>query len=184
MERKDVRIHPTAEVSDLAEIGEGTNIWHQVQIMDRSRIGRRCNIGKGVYVDYDVVLGDECRVQNYVCIYHGVKIGNRVFLGPHCVFTNDMHPRAFHRDFEVVQTVVEEGASICANATIICGNRIGAYSMVGAGSVVTKDVPAHALVYGNPAKIAGYVCEMGHSMERTRSAYRCGLCGEEFKPGI
>lgn len=183
MERKNVRIHPTAEVSDLADIGEGTNIWHQAQIRERVKIGKGCNIGKGVYVDFDVVIGEGCRVQNFVCIYHGVTIGNSVFLGPHCVFTNDLFPRASNPNFKVVKTIVEDGASVCTNATIICGKRIGSYSMIGAGSVVTKDVPPHALVYGNPARIEGYVCIKGHRMKRTtREDYLCDECGERFSP--
>jgi acetyltransferase-like isoleucine patch superfamily enzyme len=183
MERKNVRIHPTAEVSELAMIGEGTSIWHQAQIRERVQIGRKCIIGKGVYVDFDVVMGDECKAQNYVCIYHGVKIGNRVFLGPHCSFTNDLYPRAFVSDFKVSETVVEDGASICTNATIVCGNRIGEYSMVGAGAVVTKDVPPHTLVYGNPARIMGYVCKMGHKMKREGpDHYICEICKEDFIP--
>jgi acetyltransferase-like isoleucine patch superfamily enzyme len=183
MERKNVRIHPTAEVSDLAEIGEDTRIWHQAQIRERARIGKRCNIGKGVYIDIDVVIGDGCKAQNYVCIYHGVRIGNGVFLGPHMTFTNDLFPRAFIDDFKVYGTVVGDGVSICTNATIVCGHTIGEYAMVGAGAVVTKDVPPHALVYGNPARIMGYVCVKGHKMKKVSKAlYKCDVCGEELVP--
>lgn len=181
MKRENVKIHETAEVSDEASVGEGTNIWHQAQVRENAIIGSGCNIGKGVYIDFDVVLGDRVKIQNYVSVYHGVKIGNDVFLGPHCVFTNDLYPRAAVSDFEVTETVVEDGASICTNATIICGNRIGRYAMVGAGSVVTKNVPNHALVFGNPARIKGYVCRMGHKMERIEvSKYRCTVCDAEI----
>ena len=176
-ERVNVKIHPTAEVSDEAELGEGTRIWHQAQIREKVKLGKNCNIGKGVYIDFNVVMGDECKAQNYVCIYHGVKIGSKVFLGPHCTFTNDLYPRAVVSDFKVYETTVEDGVSICTNATIVCGHKIGKYAMVGAGAVVTKDVPAYALVYGNPAKVKGYVCEMGHKMKKKKGTlYHCETC--------
>ncbi len=171
-----VKIHPTAEVSEKATIGEGTRIWHQAQIRENAVIGKNCNIGKGVYVDFDVVIGDNCKIQNYVSVYHGVKIGNGVFLGPHCVFTNDLYPRATSEDWEVYETVVEDGASIGANATIICGVRIGKNAMVGAGSVVTKDVPPHALVYGNPATWKGWVCECGQKLVQKDFKWWCPRC--------
>lgn len=182
LERKNVMIHQTSEVSDEAEIGEGTNIWHQAQVRERSKIGEGCNIGKGVYIDFDVVIGDRVKIQNYVSVYHGVKIGNDVFLGPHCVFTNDFYPRAFNSDFEVAETIVEDGVSVCTNATIVCGNTIGKYAMVGAGSVVTKDVPPHALVFGNPAKIRGFVCKCGKKMEEMENGeYHCADCNETYR---
>ena len=181
MERKNIRIHTTAEVSDEAEIGEGTNIWHQAQVRERAKIGKGCNIGKGVYIDFDVIIGDRVKIQNYVSVYHGVKIGSDVFLGPHCVFTNDLYPRAFNSDFEVGETIVEDGVSIGTNATIVCGNRIGKYAMVGAGSVVTKDVPDHALVLGNPARSRGYVCKCGRKMEKKENGkHLCLKCNEEY----
>lgn len=182
MDRQNVRIHQTAEVSDEAIIGEGTSIWHHAQVRERARIGKGCNIGKGVYIDFDVILGDKCKVQNYVSIYHGVKIGSEVFLGPHCVFTNDFYPRAHNSDFKVTETVVEDGASICTNATIVCGTRIGKNAMVGAGSVVTKDVLDHALVYGNPARLMGYVCRCGRKLDGSKTeGYRCDECGETYR---
>ncbi|MCD6461493.1 MAG: N-acetyltransferase [Thermoplasmata archaeon] len=181
------RIHPTAEVSPEARIGDGTNIWHQSQIRERAAIGKDCNIGKGVYVDFDVVIGDRCKLQNYVCVYHGVRMGNGVFVGPHATFTNDFYPRAESEDWKVYETVVEDGVSIGANATIICGIRIGRYAMIGAGSVVTRDVPPHALVYGNPARLRGWVCRCGERLEEDgpradgeddgRPRWRCPKCG-------
>ncbi len=177
MSRDKVKIHPTAEVADDAEVGKGTRIWHNVQVMRGAKVGRGCNIGKGVYIDFDVEIGDKTKVQNYVSIYHGVKIGSRVFLGPHCVFTNDFYPRAFIDDFDVTETVVEDGASIGANAVIVCGNHIGKFAMVGAGSVVTKNVPNFALVVGNPAKMVGYVGICGRKMRKIEgSKYHCDHC--------
>jgi len=175
-----IRIHPTAEVSDEAKIGEGTNIWHQAQIRERAVIGERCNIGKGVYIDFDVVIGDDCKIQNYISIYHGVKMGSGVFLGPHCVFTNDFRPRS-KGDFKVTETLVEDGVSVGANATIVCGNTLGRNCMIGAGSVVTKDVPPHALVYGNPARIKGWVCECGEKLEKKEGKWHCNACGKDWE---
>src|SRR2546428_5809245 len=142
------RIHPTADVSARASIGDGTQIWHWVQIREGARIGRDCKIGKDAYVDADVVLGDGCKVQNFATIYKGVTIGNRVFVGPHACFTNDLYPRADSTDWEIVPTRVEDGASIGANATVLCGITIGGYAMVAAGGAVTKDGPPHPLLAG------------------------------------
>ena len=162
MERKNVFIHETAEVSDGSEIGEGTKVWHYCQIRERARIGRNCNFGKGVYVDQDVIIGNNVKVQNRVNIYHGVVIEDDVFLGPSMTFTNDLYPRSYlWDDSRVVKTLVKQGASIGANATVICGVTIGRYAMVGAGAVVTTDVPDHALVVGNPARIRGFMCKCG-----------------------
>lgn len=162
-----VKIHPTAEVSKDAKIGDGASIWHQAQVRENAKIGKGCNIGKGVYIDFGVEIGDRCKIQNYVSVYHGVTIGNDVFIGPSVTFTNDLLPRAFIWNEEKVgKTVVEDGASIGANATIICGIKIGKYAMIGAGSVVTKDVPAYALVYGNPAKVMGKVSKEGAVIEK------------------
>ncbi len=176
----DVRIHPTAEVSERAKIGEGTSIWHQAQVREGARIGRNCILGKGVYVDAGVVLGDNVKVQNYASIYHGVTIEDGVFCGPHCVFTNDKRPRAVNPngspkaadDWELIPTRVKRGASIGANAVIVCGVTIGAWAMIGSGAVVSRDVPDYGLVMGNPACLHGFVCPCGHRLqgdgERTR----------------
>jgi len=167
------RIHPTADVSAQATIGEGTQIWHWVQVREGARIGRSCKIGKDVYIDVDVVLGDGCKVQNFATIYKGVTIGSRVFVGPHVCFTNDLYPRADSTDWRIIPTRVEDGASIGANATVLCGVTIGRSAMVAAGAVVTKDVPAHALVAGVPARLVGWVCDCGRPVDSR------GLCAHD-----
>jgi len=158
-EHKNVRIHPTAIVEDGVKIGEGTSIWHHAQVRTGAELGKKCILGKGVYVDTDVKIGHGVKIQNRVSVYHGVTIGNNVFLGPHMVFTNDLYPRAFNQEWKIIKTVVEDGVSIGANAVIICGVTLGKFSVIGSGSVVTKNVPPHALVFGNPARIRGYVCK-------------------------
>lgn len=161
-------IHESAYVED-AEIGDGTDIWHFVHVRKGAKIGKNCNIGKGVYVDLNVVIGDNCKIQNFATIYQGVTISNDVFIGPHVCFTNDIRPRAFMwGDNRLVKTVVKNGASIGANATIIAGVTIGEYAMVGAGSVVTKDVPDYGLVVGNPAKVVGKVDKNGNVIEKCK----------------
>ncbi len=172
-----VRIHPTAEVSADATIEEDTSIWHWAQVREGARIGRRCNIGKDVYIDAAVIVGDDCKIQNFATLYRGVTIGNRVFVGPHACFTNDLYPRAVSPDWKVVPTKVEDDASIGANATILCGLTVGRQAMVAAGAVVTKNVPAHALVAGVPAKIVGWVCACGRPLD---TKMRCAYDGKSF----
>jgi acetyltransferase-like isoleucine patch superfamily enzyme len=164
------RIHPTADVSPEASIGDETLVWHWVQIREGAQIGRRCKIGKDVYID-------DCKIQNFATLYRGVTVGDRVFIGPHACFTNDPYPRAVSPDWQVVSTKVEDGASIGANATILCGLTIGNSAMVAAGAVVTKDVPPHALVVGVPAKKIGWVCDCGRPLDR---AMRCAYDGKSF----
>jgi acetyltransferase-like isoleucine patch superfamily enzyme len=155
-------IHETAIIED-AIIKKGTKIWHFVHVRKGAKIGKNCNIGKGVYIDTNVEVGDNCKIQNFATVYQGVKLGNCVFVGPHVCFTNDLYPRANNWNEEkIVKTLVKDGASICANATIIAGITIGKYAMVGAGAVVTKDVPDYALVIGNPARVIGTVDEEGN----------------------
>jgi UDP-3-O-[3-hydroxymyristoyl] glucosamine N-acyltransferase len=154
-------IHPTADVDPGARIGEGTKVWNNVQIREKAEIGRDCIVGKSVYIDHTVVIGDRVKIQNSVSIYHGVTIEDDVFLGPHMTFTNDLWPRAFDPEWHVVATMVRRGASVGANVTVVCGVELGEYCMVGAGAVVTRDVLPHALVLGNPARVAGFVSRMG-----------------------
>ncbi|AKG91239.1 Bacterial transferase hexapeptide {six repeats} [Geoglobus ahangari] len=180
-------IHPTAIV-ESENIGEGTRIWHFVHIREGARVGRNCNIGKGVYIDTEVVIGNNVKIQNFATLYRGVVIEDDVFVGPAVVFTNDLYPRAFiWSDERVVETRVRKGASIGANSTIVCGIEIGEYAMVGAGSVVTRSVPPHALVYGNPARLRGFVCFCGRRLERVVESddesliYECEHCGERVR---
>ncbi len=171
------RIHPSAEISRGAFIGDDTAIWHWVQIREGARIGARCTLGKDVYVDKDVVVGDDCKVENFATLYDGLTLGNRVFVGPHACFTNDTYPRAISPGWMVVPTRVLDGASIGANATILGGVTIGESAMVAAGAVVTKDVPTHALVAGVPAKIIGWVCDCGRPLDRQM---QCAHDGKSF----
>ena len=179
-------VHPTAVVEDGAIIGEGTRIWHFAHVRSGARVGRNCNIGKDVYIDVGVVIGDNVKIQNGVSVYRGVVIEDDAFIGPHAVFTNDLYPRSFNRDWQVVPTIVKKGASIGANATIVCGVTIGEYAMIGAGAVVTKDVPPYGLVYGNPARLKGFVCVCGRRLEdiiyvgEERVRYKCRFCGREI----
>ena len=177
-----VRTHPTAEVSSAATVGNGTTIWHWAQVREGARIGARCNIGKDVYIDTNVVVGDDCKIQNFATLYHGLTVGNRVFIGPHVCFTNDPYPRAVSPDWQVVPTKVDDGASIGANATILCGITIGRNAMVAAGAVVTEDVPPHALVAGVPAKVVGWVCECGRPLDRAMRCAKDGRSYPELRP--
>lgn len=180
--RKEVKIHPSADVDENAKIGDETSIWHQAQIRENTKIGKSCIISKGVYIDTNVVIGDKCKIQNYVSVYNGVTIEEKVFVGPHAVFTNDFRPRAQPTGgWEITKTLVKKGASIGANATIRCGIILGEWCMIGSGSVVTKDVPNHALVYGNPGSIQGWVCYCGakisNSKEKPQGQITCSKCG-------
>jgi UDP-2-acetamido-3-amino-2,3-dideoxy-glucuronate N-acetyltransferase len=174
--------HPTAVIDANCEIGEGTKIWHFSHIMPGCKIGKGCNIGQNVVVSPQVVLGNNVKVQNNVSIYTGVICEDDVFLGPSMVFTNVINPRsAINRKDEYRKTIVRKGASIGANATVICGNEIGQYAMIGAGSVITKEVLPYALVYGNPAIPKGWVSEFGHKLIFDNNGLAvCPESGEKF----
>ncbi len=175
--------HPSAIIDENCEIGEGTKIWHFSHIMSRCKIGKRCNIGQNVVVSPQVILGDNVKVQNNVSIYTGVICEDDVFLGPSMVFTNVINPRsAITRKDEYRKTIVRKGASIGANATVVCGNEIGQYAMIGAGAVITKEVPAYALVYGNPARQNGWVSEYGHKLAfDSQGIATCPESGEKYR---
>ncbi|MDE6952087.1 MAG: N-acetyltransferase [Lachnospiraceae bacterium] len=161
---EEAYIHPSSYVDEKAEIGEGTKVWHFCHIQSGARIGRDCSLGQNVNVSNNVVVGDRCKIQNNVSLYEGVELEEGVFCGPSCVFTNDLTPRAeYPKGREnYKKTLVKKGASIGANATVVCGHTIGRYAMVAAGAVVTKDVPDYALVAGVPAKVVGHVDERGN----------------------
>ncbi len=180
-------IHATAEVSPKADIGPGCKIWNHAQVRESAVLGSCCNVGKNAYIDSGVRIGDNVKIQNNVSIYD-VDVGDSVQLGPGVIVTNDMYPRAFLWDeARRVRTVIKEGASVGANATVIGGSTIGRYALVGAGSVVTKDVPDHALVYGNPARIEGFVCFCGtklggHSLHVGNDLeFTCPDCGRKTR---
>ncbi len=164
-EANQPQIHPTAVVDEGCEIGNGTRIWHFSHIMSESRIGTNCNLGQNVVISPQVTLGNNVKVQNNVSVYTGVVCEDDVFLGPSCVFTNVSNPRsAVNRRGQYEQTLVKKGATIGANATIVCGRTIGRYAFIGAGAVVTHDVPDYALVVGNPARHIGWMSQYGHRL--------------------
>lgn len=184
--------HPTAEISPAAQVGTDTRIWSHAQVREHASIGASCNIGKGVYIDAHVTIGSLVKIQNYASVFEGVIIEDGVFVGPHVCFTNDLIPRAITPagklkvadDWQVTSTVVQHGASIGAGSVILCGITIGAFALIGAGSMVTKDVPPHTLVYGNPASLRGYVCRCARKLinvrehDNTRTGW-CEACQQD-----
>lgn len=174
-----VFIHPSAVVDEGAELGEGTKVWHFSHVMGGARIGRNCSLGQNVFVADRVSIGDSCRIQNNVSVYEGVELEDLVFCGPSAVFTNVKNPRAgvevANEDY--APTLVRRGATIGANATIVCGTTIGEWAFIGAGAVVAADVPAHALMTGVPAKCTGWACECGEVLPED---LRCGSCSRAY----
>lgn len=167
MSINNLYIHESAIVSSESNIGAGTKVWVNVQIRENSKIGENCIISKDVYIDEGVHIGDNCKIQNGVSVYKGVTIEDEVFIGPNACFTNDLLPRAVNSDWNITPTTISMGASIGANATIVCGVKVGKYAMIGAGSVVTKDVPDYTLVVGNPARELGHVDKNGNRINNS-----------------
>jgi acetyltransferase-like isoleucine patch superfamily enzyme len=186
-------IHRTAEVSPLAKVGPNTNVWNEAQVREGAVVGADCNIGKGVYIDRDVVVGNKVKIQNRASLYRGVTIEDGAFIGPHVAFTNDRYPRAItpdghprsDNDWQPEPTLVRYGASIGAGSIIVLGVTIGRWAMVGAGSLVTRDVPDQALAKGNPARVTGYVCSCGRpltpaSKGGAQDEWQCAVCKTVF----
>ena len=179
-------IHPTAEVGRGAVIGNGTLVWHQAQIREHAVIGENSSLGKGAYIDREVHIGARCKIQNYACLYRGVTLEDGVFVGPAVVFTNDRQPRAVNpdgsvkdeEDWKLGETMVLEGASLGAGTIVLPGITIGCWSLVGAGSLVTHDVPDYALVLGQPAKRIGWVCRCSSRLNGELTCIKCGRCYE------
>ncbi len=170
-------VHPTAVVDPGADIGDGTRVWHFSHVMARAHLGQKCVVGQNVYIG-NVTVGDGVKIQNNVSLYDGVTLEDQVFCGPSCVFTNVINPRAFiERKDEYRPTRVKRGATIGANATILCGATIGEHAMVGAGAVVRADVPAYALVVGVPARRIGWMCRCGVTLP---ASLACGACGARY----
>jgi UDP-2-acetamido-3-amino-2,3-dideoxy-glucuronate N-acetyltransferase len=178
--------HPTATIDPGCTIGDGTAVWHYTHVMSGARIGARCSLGQNVFVAKDVVVGDNVKIQNNVSLYEGVTIEDDVFCGPSMVFTNVINPRSHvSRRHEYRKTLVRRGATIGANATILCGHTIGEYAFIGAGAVVTGDVPEYALMLGVPARLAGWMCACGVRLEPvpegSAAPFSCAACGTSFR---
>src|SRR5688572_21668262 len=175
-------IHETAIVDPGAQVGEGTRIWHWVHVCGGAKIGDRCSLGQNVFVGNKVVIGNNARIQNNVSVYDDVTLEDDVFCGPSMVFTNVINPRSHvPRKDEYLHTLVRKGATIGANATIVCGHTVGSYAMVGAGAVVTKDVPDYALVVGTPARQIGWMCQCGERLVPDGEAASCDACGSTYR---
>lgn len=176
-------VHESSYVDDGCEIGEGTKIWHFCHVQSGARLGKGCSLGQNVNVSNNVIVGDGCKLQNNVSLYEGVELEDNVFCGPSCVFTNDLTPRAKYPKGRAnyKRTLIREGASIGANATIVCGHTVGRCAMIGAGAVVACNVPDYALMLGVPARIAGYVCRCGGRMTFENGEAVCSVCGRKYQ---
>ncbi len=178
----DYYVHESSYVDEPCSIGKGTKIWHFSHIMKDSVIGENCNIGQNVVISPGVKLGRGVKIQNNVSVYTGVECERDVFLGPSCVFTNVINPRSFiERKEEYRKTLIQQGASIGANATIVCGVVIGKYALIGAGTVVIRDIPDYAIAVGNPARIIGYTCKCGNKLEWVKDRGNCPKCNNTYE---
>ncbi|HSO76099.1 MAG TPA: acyltransferase [Blastocatellia bacterium] len=186
MSKENYFVHESSYIDEPCEIGEGTKIWHFSHVMAGSKIGRACNIGQNVVISPGVTIGDNVKLQNNVSVYTGVELEDDVFCGPSMVFTNVTNPRSHvSRKDEYRTTLVKRGASIGANATVVCGHTIGRYAFIGAGSVVTRDVPDYAMVVGNPGRVVGWMCQCGVKLDLTRESQPdqeadCSACGANY----
>jgi UDP-2-acetamido-3-amino-2,3-dideoxy-glucuronate N-acetyltransferase len=180
---KGVYVHESAYIDEGVTIGEGTKVWHFSHVMKGSRIGSRCTIGQNVLIGPNATVGNNVKIQNNVSVYEGVVLEDDVFCGPSCVFTNVDRPRSgFPTGHEAyLQTLVKQGATIGANATIVCGHTLGEHAFIGAGSVVTQDIPAHAIAYGNPARLHGWACACGEPIEFGADGATCRACGRTYR---
>ena len=180
---KKAAIQPTSVVDPSAAIGEGTRVWNFVHVRENAAIGKNCVLADYVYVGRNVKIGDNVKLENRATVYEGVTIEDNVFVGPHVAFTNDLYPRSFNEDWKIHQTHIKKGSSIGAGTIIVCGSTIGEYAMIGAGSLVADNIPAHALAYGNPARIRGFVCRCSGKLEAKKKTgnyvlMSCSACKE------
>ncbi len=180
-----ITVPTTSVVDKTAVIGEGTRVWNFVHVRENAEIGNECVLADYVYVGRGVKIGNNVKIENRATVYQGVTIQDKVFVGPHVTFTNDPYPRSFSADWKIHPTLVKEGASIGARTVVRCGVAIGEYALIGAGSVVTEDMPPHALAYGNPARIRGFVCRCGRKLEveekkETYVLMKCQFCNKEY----
>ena len=184
-----VSVASTAVVDETAVIGEGTCVWNFVHVREKVKIGKNCVLADYVYVGRGVKIGNKVKLENRATVYEGVTIEDNVFVGPHVTFTNDFYPRSFSTDWKILKTHVKKGASIGARTVIVCGVTIGEYALIGAGSVVTNNIPAYALVFGNPARIKGFVCRCSKKLETIEKKenyvlMKCRDCGETYRIAI
>lgn len=173
-----MKIHPSSDVQSV-KIGEGTQVWQYCVILSEAEIGKQCKINFNVFIENDVKIGDRVTIKPGVCVWDGVTLEDDVFVGPNAVFTNDLLPRSNNKDWQLIRTTVKKGASIGANATIVAGVTIGEYAMIGAGSVVTCDIPPRTLWYGNPARLRAHLCECGNKLN---SDHTCSKCHKTYQP--